>query len=357
MATATMPCRDPAGMYVTGRPILSSFSSSGSCGAPLCNCGELTLTVMNRRPGEVGLSFCNGMSLSPQLSIRRQENRCSRLRRALRRLSSSASTLTPVADRNRLILPRQFTTCTSVTLTSKSSLDGAANFFFRRIAPVPLNDDLIVTGRRRRYVFSDSVRTEQYRVNNPVPCDVLAPPLMTDLLLEASSMSGPGRRENFLEAQSGSQDRLHADRAHRLWAGYAQPGTGHGHTRSTRISTLIELQLGQFCDAVLLFSARRNLRSSRSTRRRILDESVRRTASNEVAARYILRLTFCSNSRGDGPANARPPPTQIGLRDRTGPCPPRTFLTPGLGAAATGVGTILLPLRCRHCVRARPIAP
>ena len=32
-----------------------------------------------------------------------------------------------------------------------------------------------------------------------------------------------------------------------------------------------------------------------------------------IAARYILRLTFCEKSRGRA-ANARPPPTQIGLR-------------------------------------------
>jgi hypothetical protein len=32
-----------------------------------------------------------------------------------------------------------------------------------------------------------------------------------------------------------------------------------------------------------------------------------------IAARYILRLTFCVKSRGFA-ANARPPPTQIGLR-------------------------------------------
>jgi hypothetical protein len=36
-------------------------------------------------------------------------------------------------------------------------------------------------------------------------------------------------------------------------------------------------------------------------------------STERIAPRYILRLTFCSKLRGRA-ANARPPPTQIGLR-------------------------------------------
>src|SRR3977135_1594816 len=62
-----------------------------------------------------------------------------------------------------------------------------------------------------------------------------------------------------------------------------------------------------------------------------------------MAPRYILRLTFCSKLRGFA-ANARPPPTQIGLRLEPARAPPRPLLRPGLPAAAADFCAGLLRL-------------
>src|SRR5687768_5530076 len=47
-------------------PLLLCGSSSGACGAPLCRSGVTTRTA-ERRPGEVGLNFINGMGCSSGL--------------------------------------------------------------------------------------------------------------------------------------------------------------------------------------------------------------------------------------------------------------------------------------------------
>jgi hypothetical protein len=76
------------------------------------------------------------------------------------------------------------------------------------------------------------------------------------------------------------------------------------------ISTLLpSFSSVSFCTSSLVFGASSSMPFT--TERR----SVRASSDNIacIAPRYILRFTFCVKSRGFA-ANARPPPTQIGLR-------------------------------------------
>src|SRR5690606_35875738 len=281
-------------------PVRPCFSSSGACGAPLWSSGVTTRTAL-RRPGEVGLKVISAMVLSSG-----RGHHVDRL--ALGQLHVCLAPVAAAADAvaEGLALP--------LHVDHVDRLDGDVEQLLDRDLDVGL-------GRVRRH-FEDVLVGDFLQARG-----LLGDARRADHVVELGGRPGLGRGDVLLGHASHSSIFLTASavittESAPTSATGSRPCTSrtstYGRLRADRyrFSVASSVTISGRLPALSSFSFATmpevfGLSSSKPSTTVIRPWRLSSDRIAAIAARYILRLTFCSKLRGLA-AKVTPPPTKIG---------------------------------------------
>src|SRR5690606_29691668 len=271
-------------------PDLLCGSTSAACGAPLCRSGVTTRTAL-RRPGDVGLNFINGMGAS---SGRRVDD-VDRLAFGQRHVRLAPVATAALARTEGLALALHVQHVDSLDLDVEKLLDRGLDVGLGRVFR---HFERVLVGYflQARGLLGHARCTDHFIELGVVHASHSS--IFFNASVVTSTLSAPtsatGSRP--CTSRTSTYGRLRADRYRFSEASSVTISGRRPSSKPLSLSTRPEVFGASMSNASTTVMRPWRLSSDRIT---------------EIAARYILRLTFCAKLRGLA-AKVTPPPTKIG---------------------------------------------
>src|SRR5690606_26949727 len=281
-------------------PVLLCFSSRGACGAPLCRSGVTTRTAL-RRPAEVGLNVINGIGPSSGLD-RHHVDRLAVGQRHVR-LAPVATAALAVAE--GLVLAFHVHHVHRLDLDAENLLDGRLDVGLGR----RLGDfERVLVGNflQARGLLGHARRTDHAVELGVVHASHSSVFFTASLVTRTLSALTSATGSRPCTSRTSTYGRLRADRYRCSDASSVTISGRRPSSWSFSFDTRPLVLLASTSNASTTFRRPWRLSSDRIA---------------AIAARYILRLTFCAKLRGLA-ANVTPPPTKIGAVSAPWRAPP-----------------------------------
>src|SRR5690606_5668290 len=280
-------------------PVRLCFSSRGACGAPLCRSGVTTRTAL-RRPGEVGLKVINAIDQSSGLGHHVDRLAFGQLHVRLAPVGATAH-----AELEGLVLALHVDHVDGFDLDVEQLFHGHLDVGLGRVRR-HFEDVLVGDFLQARGLLGHARRTDHAVELGVVHASHSSIFFTASAVTSTESAPTSDTGSRPCTSRTSTYGRLRADR-YRFSVASSVTSSGRLPASSSFRRATMPLVLGESISRLsTTFSRPWRLSSDRMA---------------AIAARYILRLTFCSKLRGLA-AKVTPPPTKIGAVSAPWRAPP-----------------------------------